>query len=168
MCPLFLLLLHQLHLRSSDNRSWRLGAPALVLSFIYAVPTCFLFLSHLSQRELCCAFLNMATSLLPPLPFLILSPFSSLGLPVLHWGTSAPRGVVVKNLPFNAGERRVWPLGWEDHLKEGMASLSSILAWRIQQTEEPGGPQSIEWPRVRHNWSNLAQHTQRTFLCRLK
>ena len=33
----------------------------------------------------------------------------------------------------------VWPLGWEDPLKEEMAAHSSVLAWRIPWTEEPGG-----------------------------
>ena len=37
-----------------------------------------------------------------------------------------------------------------------MATNSSILAWRIPWTEEPGGLQSIGSQRVRHNWSNLA------------
>ena len=35
------------------------------------------------------------------------------------------------------------PMGREDPLEEGMATHSSILAWRIPWTEEPGGPQSI-------------------------
>ena len=34
---------------------------------------------------------------------------------------------------------RLRSLGWEDPLEEGMATLSSILAWRIPWTEEPGG-----------------------------
>ena len=34
--------------------------------------------------------------------------------------------------------------GWEDPLEEGMATYSSILAWRIPWTEEPGGLQSID------------------------
>ena len=34
---------------------------------------------------------------------------------------------------------RVQSLGWEDPLEEGMVTLSSILAWRIPWTEEPGG-----------------------------
>ena len=42
-------------------------------------------------------------------------------------------------------------LGWEDPLEEGMATYSSILAWRIPWTEEPGGLQSIRLQRVRHN-----------------
>ena len=33
--------------------------------------------------------------------------------------------------------------GWEDPLEKGMATHSSILAWRIPWTEEPGGPQSM-------------------------
>ena len=48
--------------------------------------------------------------------------------------------LVVKNLPANPGdyEMRVQSLGQEDPLEEGMATLSSILAWRIPWTEEPG------------------------------
>ena len=48
---------------------------------------------------------------------------------------------VVKNPPANAGDIRdvVQSLGWEDPLKEGMATHSSILAWRIPWMEEPGG-----------------------------
>ena len=41
-------------------------------------------------------------------------------------------------------EIRVQSLGWEDPLEEGMATHSSILAWRIPQTEEPGKLQSTE------------------------
>ena len=44
-------------------------------------------------------------------------------------------------------------------MEEGMETFSSILAWRIPRTEEPGGLQSIGWQRVRHDWSGLA-HTQ--------
>ena len=40
-------------------------------------------------------------------------------------------------------ETRVQSLGWEDSLEEGMATLSSILHWRIPWTEEPGGLQFI-------------------------
>ena len=41
--------------------------------------------------------------------------------------------------------------GQEDPLKEGMATHSSILAWRMSCTEEPGGLQSTRSQRVRHN-----------------
>ena len=51
---------------------------------------------------------------------------------------------------------QVQSLGREDPLQEGMATHSSILAWRIPWTEEPGGLQSMELQRVRHSWSDLA------------
>ena len=46
---------------------------------------------------------------------------------------------------------QVQPLGWEDTLEEGMATHSSILAWRIPWTEEPGGLQSMGLQRVRYD-----------------
>jgi len=51
---------------------------------------------------------------------------------------------------------QVQSLGQEDSLEEGMATHSSILAWRIPWTEEPGRLQSIESHRVGHNESDLA------------
>ena len=48
----------------------------------------------------------------------------------------------VKNLP-TVQETRVPSLGWEDPLERGMATQSSILAWRILWTEKPRGLQSI-------------------------
>ena len=45
---------------------------------------------------------------------------------------------------------QVRSLGWEDPLEEGMATHSSILAWRIPRTEQPGRLQSIESQRVGH------------------
>ena len=56
---------------------------------------------------------------------------------------------MVKNLP-SAWETLVKPLGLEDPLEEGMATDSSILAWRIPWTEEPGGLWSTGPQRVRH------------------
>ena len=52
-----------------------------------------------------------------------------------------PGGSVVKNLPtmYEMQETWVWSLGGEDPLEEGMATHSSIVAWRIPWTEEPGG-----------------------------
>ena len=52
----------------------------------------------------------------------------------------------------------VQSLGWQVPLEEGTATHSSILAWRIPWTEEPGRLQSIGLQRDRHNWSDLA-HT---------
>ena len=46
----------------------------------------------------------------------------------------------------------VQSLDWEDALEKEMATQSSILAWKIPWTEEPGGLQSMGLQRVRHNW----------------
>jgi len=57
---------------------------------------------------------------------------------------------MVKNPPA-MGETWVQSPGWEDPLEEGMATHSSILAWRIPRTEEPDGLQSMGLQRVRHD-----------------
>ena len=57
---------------------------------------------------------------------------------------------MAKNLPAMQ-ETWVGFLGWEDPLEKGMATHSSILAWRIPWTEEPGGLQSMGPQRVRHD-----------------
>ena len=54
---------------------------------------------------------------------------------------------MVKNLPVMQ-ETWVQSLGQEDPLEKGMATNSSILAWSILWTEEPGGLQSIELKRA--------------------
>ena len=61
-----------------------------------------------------------------------------------------PGGSVGKDLPAmqDMQEKRVRPPGWEDLLEEGIATHSSILAWRIPRTEES---QSIRSHRVRHD-----------------
>ena len=48
-------------------------------------------------------------------------------------------------------ETQIRSLHWEDTLEEEMATHSSILAWRIPQTEEPGGLQSMGPQKVRHD-----------------
>ena len=60
---------------------------------------------------------------------------------------------MVKNPPANAGNVRDMGLipGQEDSLEEGMAVHSSILAWRIPWTEEPGGLQPKGSQRVGHD-----------------
>ena len=57
---------------------------------------------------------------------------------------------MVKNLPA-VQETWVQSLGLEDPLKKGMATHSSVLAWRIPQTEEPGQVRSMGSQTVRHN-----------------
>ena len=57
---------------------------------------------------------------------------------------------MVKNLPAML---ETWDqsLSWEDPMEEGMEIHSSILAWRIPRTEEPGGRQSMVLQRVGHS-----------------
>ena len=57
---------------------------------------------------------------------------------------------LVKNLPAMP-ESRVQSLGWENSLEKEMATHSSILAWEIPWTEEPGGLQSMGSQRVGHD-----------------
>ena len=61
---------------------------------------------------------------------------------------------MVKNLPADSSllqETRVRSLGWEDALEKEMDIHSSVLAWRIPWTEEPGGLQSMGSQRVGHD-----------------
>ena len=64
-----------------------------------------------------------------------------------------PGGSVVKNLPAVQEMQETWvqSLGWEDPLEEEMATLSSVLAWKIPWTEEPGSLQSMGPQRVGHD-----------------
>ena len=59
---------------------------------------------------------------------------------------------MVKNPPVNTGDRRdqVPSLGLDDPLEEEMATHSSILAWRIPWTEEPGGLRYIGPKKAGH------------------
>ena len=58
---------------------------------------------------------------------------------------------MVKNPLANAGDKKVRSLSGEDPLEKEMATHSTILAWEIPWTEEPGGLQSIGSQRVGHN-----------------
>ena len=64
-------------------------------------------------------------------------------------------GSEVKILPIMQ-ETQVWYLGWEDPLEKEMATHSSILAWEIPWTEEPGGLQSIGVAKSRTQLSSWA------------
>ena len=61
-----------------------------------------------------------------------------------------PGGSDGKEFVCNAGDQ-VRSLGWEDPLEKEIATHSSIIAWRIPWTLEPGGLQSIESQRVVHD-----------------
>ena len=62
---------------------------------------------------------------------------------------ASPMAQMVKNLAVMQ-EIQIPSLGWEDPLEKEMAAHSSILAWRIPWTEEPGGLQSMGLYRVGH------------------
>ena len=66
-----------------------------------------------------------------------------------------PMAQAVKNPPAMQERKKtqVWSPGWEDLLQEGMATHSSILAWKIPWTEEPDRLQSMGSQRVRHYWA---------------
>ena len=57
---------------------------------------------------------------------------------------------------------QVWSQGQEDPLEKEMATRSSVLAWEIPWTEEPGGLQSTGSQRFRHDWAGRQQRRQYT------
>ena len=65
---------------------------------------------------------------------------------------ACPMAQMVNNLPAMQ-ETWIWFLGQEDPLEKGMTTHSSLLAWEIPWTEQPGGLQSMGSQRVRHNWA---------------
>ena len=91
-----------------------------------------------------------------PFPLESLSHLSPIPTPLGYYRIS-PTGAslvaqMVKNLPAMQ-ETQVQSLGWEDPLEKGMATHSSILAWKISRTEEPGGLQSMRSQRVGYEWA---------------
>ena len=88
---------------------------------------------------------------------------------ILVWGDrvwSFPCGSVVKNLPSMQELQETWvpSIGLEDPMVKGMATHSSILAWRIPWTEEPGGLQSISHKESDPTGATEHAHRQRMFL----
>ena len=69
----------------------------------------------------------------------------------------ASQVALVAKKPPGMQDTRVWPLGGEEPLEEEMATHSSILAWKIPWTEEPGGLQSLGLQRVRCNLATKIQ-----------
>ena len=76
-----------------------------------------------------------------------LTRFTLLSFLERQWGS--PGGSDCKESACNAGDLPL--LGQEDSLEKGRATHSSILAWIIPRTEEPGRVQSIGLQRVRHD-----------------
>ena len=71
------------------------------------------------------------------------------GAYISNWDSLAAQ--MVKHLP-TMWETRIWSLGWEDPLEKELATHSSILAWKIPWTEEPGRLESMGSQRVGHDW----------------
>ena len=65
---------------------------------------------------------------------------------------------LVKNLSALWGNW-VWSLGWDDPLQKGMATHSSILAWKIPWTEEHGKLHFMKWQRHQHDWVTNTLHS---------
>ena len=72
----------------------------------------------------------------------------------LQYSWASQVAQLVKNPPV-IRETWVWSLGWEDPLEEGLATHSSILAWRISWTEEPSRLQSTGSQTVGHGWATF-------------
>ena len=76
---------------------------------------------------------------------------------------ASPVAQKVKNLPA-MWETRVQSLRWEDPLEKWTKTHSSILAWRISWTKEPGGLQSMGSQSIEHNWATFTRSSQKVFL----
>ena len=87
------------------------------------------------------------------------SPGEGTGYPFQYSWASLVAQMVMN--PPTMQKTWVRSLGWEDPLKEGMETHSSILAWRIPWTEEPDGLQTMGSQRVGHDW--VTKHS--TALC---
>ena len=101
---------------------------------------CFPFLKLTLERQVRLYVFDVLTSMLG---LELKSPDSKHGF---------PDGSTVKNLPAMQ-ETRVQFLGWEDPLEKKMATYSSVLAWEIPWTEEPGGLQSMG---PQKSWTQLS------------
>ena len=86
---------------------------------------------------------------------------------VIQWGKKQKK--LKGNLPPDVKEFKSYPylsqlflsVTSREPVEKEMASHSSVLAWRILWTEEPGGPQSLGSERVGHDWATTAQENQR-------
>ena len=94
-----------------------------------------------ARRRGCMVYPHLG-SIFPHLHHILLPRMESLSLIQIKGGgelyTTSLVAQMVKNLPA-IQETQFRSLGWEDSLEKGMATPSSILAWRIPRTEEPGG-----------------------------
>ena len=106
--------------------------------------------NHWTAKEFSlCSPSHLLLSLYTKLPYFIMY--------TLYYTLVLPGGASGKELTCQRKRhKRCGFDSWEDPLEEEMSTRSSILAWRIPWTEEPGGLQFIGLQRVGHDWSNLA------------
>ena len=91
------------------------------------------------------------------IPGLGISPGEGIGYPLQYsWASLVAQ--LIKNLPA-MGETWVQSLDWEDPLEKGIATHSSILAWKIPRTEEPVRLQYMGSQRVRHDLATKQQQS---------
>ena len=87
------------------------------------------------------------------------------------WFMCVARGFPGNSVKKKKKKKAIWPcmkmqkmqvrsLGWEDPLEKGTATHSSMLAWEIPWTAEPGGLQSMGSQRVGHDWATEHTRTQ--------
>ena len=125
----------KIHVQTRDNSHWSWGEFLLCIH-----RTGFVTHSYLQPADR----VKFYSSSLLPWTFFLLS-FPHILMDFLGGSDS-------KESALSAGDW-VWFLGQEDPLEKGIAFCSSILAWRIPWTKEPGGLQSMGSQRARHNWA---------------
>ena len=113
--------------------------------YIYTYICVYIFVFH---KNMFCAVLNVLYSSLfdreKPLWFSNITVAKRERASLVAWR--------VKSLPAMQ-ETWVWFLSWEGPLEKEIVTHSSVLAWKIAWTEEPGGLQSMGSQRVGHNWA---------------
>ena len=105
-------------------------------------------LSLISASQICLSWLS-AMDFIPQRLYDMHTSINIIYIYILYT-MNFPGAHTAKNL-LAMQETWVQSLGWEDPLEKGMATHSSILAWRIPWTEEPGGLQSMGSQRVGHD-----------------
>ena len=84
---------------------------------------------------------------------------------VLYYLWGLPWWFSGKECVCQCRRRRVWSPGWEEPLEKEMATHSSILAWLIPWTQEPGGLQATGSKRVGHDWATKQDRLSYAGVC---
>ena len=141
-----------------SGRKWHICSSAS-LSFLYYVPA--LWHKYIYKWKIYVRILESAIldKMLKSVEHIGSLQFSFLQEEIRGASEGFPGGANGKGWPANAGDLRVWSLDEEDPLEEGAATPSSILAWRIPWTEEPGGLQTTG-SQSRTRLKRLSRHAE--------